>query len=259
MGFASGIIYSGSGAGGTLFPIAIGHALESVGFAWTLRLSAAWGLILAGGAAFFLKPRLPIAKPAALPQRSWLKTLAPEGLGTLLHPFAATQIGLVVCQAAAWCTISLYLATWTSSLGFSPTTSTGVLSGFNAAATVGYLVTGRLIDSMPYLVLMSSSALICALSAWLLLGFSHSLPLIIIFSLAFGAAGGGFPSECWRMRSQTGQAHSRSYPARLTAFYTPVSRSIAALRSQEVSPIYLAVIFVRGIAAVAGPLIGSAL
>lgn len=191
MGFASGIIYSGSGAGGTLFPIAINHALESVGFAWTLRLSAAWGLILAGGAAFFLKPRLPITRPNTRP-RSMIRALAPEGLGSLLHPFAVTQVVLVVCQASAWCTISLYLATWTSSLGFSATTSTGVLSGFNAAATIGYLVTGRLIDSMPYLVLMSGSTLICGLSAYLLLGFSHSLPLIIIFSLIFGAAGGGF-------------------------------------------------------------------
>lgn len=235
IGFASGVLLSGSGIGGTVFPFIINKLLQSIGFEWTLRVVAAYTVAVGFGAALLLKPRLPVTKPSTRP-RSWWKILAPEGLHSLLHPFALLQLIVIVVQAGVWCTISLYLATWTSSLGFSASTATGVLSGFNAASTVGYIMWGRLIDSVPYLYLMATSALMCSLSCFLLLGFSHSLPLIILFSLLFGAAGGGF-----------------------TTFITPITRRLALMYNHEVAPIYLGIVFIRGFPAVLGPLIGSSL
>lgn len=235
VGFASGVLLSGSGLGGTVFPILIGKFLDRVGFQWTLRISAAWTCTIGIVAALLLKPRLPITKPTT-ESRNWVKAIAPDGLRSLLHPFSLMQTAVVLTQSGVWCTISLYLATWTSSLGFSSTASTGVLASFNAASTIGYLGWGRLIDSVPYLYLMAISGLICSLSCFLLLGFSHSLPLIIMFSLLFGSAGGGF-----------------------TTFLTPISKEIGAMYNCEIAPLYLGIVFLRGVAAIVGPLIGSSL
>ncbi|CAO1622107.1 unnamed protein product [Sympodiomycopsis kandeliae] len=236
-GMASGVIYSGSGLGGTIFPVIFGKLLSSIGFSWTLRAIAAFNLISISIAAYFLKPRLPIVRPSTnYAPRALIKALAPDGLRAMIGPFSFTLQALIFFQGSAWLSISLYLASYTSTLGFSQTTATATLSAFNASATLGYLLLGRLIDSTSYTKLMAISTSICSLSAFLLLGFSRSLPLLIIFSLIFGTAGGGF-----------------------TTFITPISNDLALIHNQQTAPIYLAFIFVRGISAVIGPLIGSSL
>lgn len=236
-GMASGVIYSGSGLGGTIFPIIFGKMLNALGYAWTVRVIAAMNFISISAAGYFLRPRLPIVRPSipASP-RAIARNFAPDGLKALIGSLAGTLQVILFFQSAAWLSISLYIASYTSTLGFSDTTATGTLSAFNASATLGYLLLGRLIDVASYTKLMAASTVISSLSALLLLGFSQSLPLLIIFSLIFGTAGGGF-----------------------TTFLTPMSNDLALVNNQQTAPIYLALIFVRGIAAVIGPLIGSAL
>lgn len=236
-GMASGVIYSGSGVGGTIFPVIFGKLLGAIGFSWTLRTIAVFNLIAVSIAGFFLRPRLPVVRPSSSPPaRALAKALAPDGLRAMIGPLSNTLQMIIFCQGAAWLSISLYIASYSSTLGFSDATATGTLSAFNASATLGYLLLGRLIDSASHTKLMAASTGICSLSAFLLLGFSRSLPLLIVFSLIFGSVGGGF-----------------------TTFLTPVANDLALIHSQQTAPIYLALIFVRGIASVVGPLIGSAL
>lgn len=233
-GLATGIIYSGSGLGGVLFPIVITRLLDSVGFAWTLRIMALLSFILGTGASLALKPRLPLISPAF--SSFSIKRLLPGNLSPLFTRFGGLCEAILFLQAAAWYTISLYISSYTTSLGFSASTATGVLSAFNASATVGYLIIGRLIDVTSYITIIIFSTSICSLAAFFLLGFSHSLPLIVVFVLVFGLIGGGF-----------------------STMLTPFSRDLAIFSNQESATLYVALIFVRGIAAISGPLIGAAL
>ncbi|PWN41611.1 MFS general substrate transporter [Ceraceosorus guamensis] len=235
MGTANGIIFSGSGLGGTIFPLVLNKLLQRVGFAWTLRVMSLYSLILAGGSILLLKPRLPVRRPTALP-RNPLRRLAPEGVKELWSPLALAQEAAVIFQTVAWCTISLYISSYTTSLGFSTTTATGVLSAFNAAATVGFFLVGRLVDGSSHTVLMAISTLVCSVLAFVFLGFTRSLPLLIVFALLFGTAGGGF-----------------------TTFLGPISKTVALRGNQEIAAIHSATIFIRGVAAVLGPLLGSTL
>jgi MFS family permease len=164
-GLASGIIYSGSGLGGIVFPLIITKLLNTLGFAWTLRVMALLSLVLGSLASMALKPRLPIV-PAS-ESRFSIGQLLPGNLNALFSPFAGFSQLVVFLQAGAWYTISLYISSYTTSLGFSSSTATIVLSAFNASATIGLLAMGRLIDVTPYNIIMISSATICSLSTWI--------------------------------------------------------------------------------------------
>lgn len=233
-GLATGIIYSGSGLGGVLFPIVITRLLDSIGFAWTLRVMALLSFILGAAASMALKPRLPLVNPAF--SSFSIKRLLPGNLLPLFTQFGGLCEAILFLQASGWYTVSLYISSYTTSLGFSSSTATGVLSAFNASATVGYLIVGRLIDVTSYISVIIFSTSICSLAAFFLLGFSHSLPLVITFVLVFGLAGGGFAT-----------------------MLTPFSRDLAIFSNQESANLCVALIFVRGIAAVSGPLIGTTL
>lgn len=238
-GFATGIIFAGSGIGGVVWPLAITASLTNIGFAWTLRIIAIVTLVLSVGATFCLKPRLPINVPDYSTRRwnrAMIKSLLPGDLRPMLAPLAGFNEMAIFVQSCAWYTISLYIATYCTSLGFSSSTATGILSAYNGAATVGYLIVGPLIDRISYTLVMLVSMLICSLSAFLLLGFSQSLPLLILFVLIFGLGGGGF-----------------------TTFFSPVARDVAAFSNQEMPTIFFALMFLRGLAAIAGPLAGAAL
>ncbi|KAJ1302909.1 hypothetical protein OPQ81_003208 [Rhizoctonia solani] len=62
-GLAASIIFGGAGAGGTVYPLATNYLLESLGFRWTLRIWAAFTLVLSTISLFFMKPRLPANRP----------------------------------------------------------------------------------------------------------------------------------------------------------------------------------------------------
>lgn len=139
-------------------------------------------------------------------------------------------------QAFGWYVVSLYIATYATALGFSSTVSTGILSAFNASAIIGYLITGPVIDKLSFTLAMSVSCGLCSVIALLLFGFATSLPLVLVFVLTFGAVGGGFG-----------------------CFVTPIARDVAASTGSDNNLQFLCWMFIRGIAAVSGPLIGSAL
>lgn len=248
-GTASGIIYAGSGIGGVIFPYILSFLLKAIGFEWTLRAVALANLALTVGAWLGLQPRLRPQPPAretraragsTLPTldhlQAIMKRLLPGNLRPLRGRLSLLALAALCFQTAAWCTVSLYIATYASSLGLSSSESTGMLAAFNASATVGLLVVGRLIDATLYTRIMALSTIICAVASAVLLGFAHTLGTVLAFVLLFGIAGGGF-----------------------TTFMTPISRDVAELGNVAIGPVYLALVFWRGVAAVGGPLVASTL
>lgn len=80
-GLAGGIVYSGTGLGGFVFPFVLNTLLAKVGLAWTLRIWAIGTSFFAGIACFGMKSRFPVPKFSAgqrrpkiiPPQLSFLK------------------------------------------------------------------------------------------------------------------------------------------------------------------------------------------
>ncbi|KAJ9475618.1 putative transporter ESBP6 [Pseudozyma hubeiensis] len=238
-GFATSVIFMGSGVGGVVFPLVLNALLTSVGFAWTMRVWALAQLTLNGTALYLLKPRIPQQAPAKVPRASakqLLRLIYPGDLRPLLSPIAMIYFVVIMLQAFGWYIVSLYIATYATALGFNSTVSTGILSAFNASAIIGYLITGPAIDKLSFTLAMAVSTSLCAITALLLFGFATSLAIVLVFVLTFGAAGGGFG-----------------------CFITPIARDVSTMTNSDNALQFLAWMFIRGIAAVSGPLIGSAL
>ncbi|KAJ9480378.1 putative transporter MCH2 (putative) [Pseudozyma hubeiensis] len=230
-GFATSIIFSGAGIGGIVWPIIFSQTLQRIGFRWTLRFWALLQLTISGGAVMCLKPgRKP---PPTLKPLRWKSTL-PGFPRSLLSPVALFNIVVSLTQSTAYYSISLNISNYASSVGFSSTTSTGILSAFNASAAITYFVLSYLIDRFAYPLLMATSTALNLVFTVLVLGFAgRSLTKIIVYVVFFGLTGGGF-----------------------ACFMTPMARDIPdRSRSHEFSLRFLYFITFRGLAAMVGPII----
>ena len=61
-GLAGGIIFSGTGLGGFVFPFILNALLDKVGLAWTLRIWAIGTSFFSAIACFGMKSRFPVPK-----------------------------------------------------------------------------------------------------------------------------------------------------------------------------------------------------
>lgn len=230
-GFATSIIFSGAGIGGIVWPIIFSQTLQRIGFRWTLRSWALLQLVISGGAVMCLKPGRK-APPTSKPLRR--KSALPGFPRSLSSPVALLNIVVSLTQSTAYYSISLNISNYASSVGFSSTTSTGILSAFNASAAITYFVLSYLIDRFAYPLLMATSTALNLMFTVLVLGFAgHSLTKIIVYVVFFGLTGGGF-----------------------ACFMTPMARDIPdRSRSHEFSLRFLYFITFRGLAAMVGPII----
>ncbi|KAN0065576.1 hypothetical protein ACQY0O_001441 [Thecaphora frezii] len=232
-GLATGVILSGTGVGGIVFPLVFNALLASVGFRWTLRVWALLHLVLAGLAVAFLRPPIQ-AKPRQAPVT--LRELLPPLPAYVLDRRFALYTSAIAFQAMGWYTISLYISSYTTSHGYSASTSTLVLVVFNASSTLTTFLTGGLVDRFSYAIVMGVSMLLCALASLLVLGFADSLGLILVFAIVFGVAGGGFSCQ-----------------------FTPMSNAFSRRSGVPFGLVYFTMMLFRAVAVVAGPLVASAL
>ncbi|SPO27248.1 related to monocarboxylate permease [Ustilago trichophora] len=230
-GFATALIFAGSAIGGILWPIIFTQLLERIGFRWTLRTWALIQLVVSGSAVMCIIPGhklQPITKPLR-----W-RAIIPGFPRSLLSPLTLLNCVALLTQTTAWYSVSLNISNYASSMGFSSSTSTGILSVFNASAAITYFILGYLVDRFPYPLIMATSTTLNLVFTVLVFGFAgNSLTKIIVYVVFFGISGGGFSS-----------------------FLTPVSRDIPdQTRSHEFSLRFLYLVAVRGLAAMLGPII----
>lgn len=95
---------------------------------------------------------------------------------------------------------------------------------------------GYICDRFPYPLVMFSIGVVGTLSTFLLLGFARTLPVVLVFTLLFGFAAG---SWC--------------------ATWSSSSVDISRLRKIPVDSVMMSLVFVRGVAAIYGPLVAAAL
>ena len=230
-GFATALIFAGSGIGGILWPIMFTQMLQNIGFRWTLRTWGSIQLIVSGTATFCLSPGRKL-DPTARPFR-W-RAILPGFPRSLLSTVTLLSIVVLLLQTTAYYSVALNISAYAVSMGFSSNTATGVLSAFNASAAITYFVLGYLVDRFPYPLLMATSTMLNLVFTALVFGFAgNSLTKIVLYAVFYGLTGGGFSS-----------------------FLTPVSRDIRdTLRSHEYSQRFLYLVCVRGLAAMLGPII----
>ncbi|KAH7322171.1 major facilitator superfamily domain-containing protein [Rhizoctonia solani] len=235
-GIAAAIIFGGAGAGGTCFPIAANFLLDKFGFRWTLRIWAAFMLVLGALALAFTRPRLPIVRPQNSDGPSLWTRLTRQHWAFLKSPLFICMSLTNIVQALAYFPVSLYMAVYTTSLGLSALDGSLVLSVFNFSSIIGQIIFGHACDVAPYQYVIVVSGTGAALSAYLLWGFAHSLGLIFAFVIVFGSLSGGFASV---------------WPA--------ASADIAGSEQSAFLNAYGLLTMGKGVAAIIGPLMAAAL
>ncbi|KAJ7109581.1 major facilitator superfamily domain-containing protein [Mycena crocata] len=233
---ANGIAYSGAGTGGLIFPFVFTTTLDKLGFAWTLRIWSAIFLVGGGTALYFMKPRLPpIRPPTTTREHSRAAALKLE-FAYLFSPLWAMNALLTFMASAGLFAVSFYLATYCSSLGLGSAATSGTVAAFNAAGLLGEISIGYACDRLAYPLVILSIGSIGGLSTFLLLGFARSLSTVVVFTLIFGWAAG---SWC--------------------ATWSASCLDIARLRKIPIDSVIMSMIFVRGVAALIGPLVAAGL
>ncbi|PPQ81421.1 hypothetical protein CVT25_015925 [Psilocybe cyanescens] len=204
-GLATGIIFCGSGVGGFIFPFMMGYLLEYAGFRWTLRIWALTFGLCCAIAVLGLKPRVPTRKPSIeFPRQPW----RPRDLSLLKSPVLFGVIGITVIQALGFFPVSLFISTYTSSLSSAKLPPLLVLSLFNVAAALFFVLFGRFSDSYPYPYVIMASGIGCALASFIFWGFASSLAWIFSFAIVFGGFGGAFPTIWPVAASEIGGTHN---------------------------------------------------
>ncbi|KAJ7157690.1 major facilitator superfamily domain-containing protein [Mycena crocata] len=233
---ANGIAFSGAGTGGLIYPFIFPTTLDKLGFAWTLRIWSA--ILLVGGATalYFIKPRLPAIRPRATTREHSRAAALKLEFAYLFSPFWAMNALLTFMASAGLFAVSFYLATYCSSLGLSSAATSGAVAAFNASGLLGEISIGYACDRFAYPLVILFIGAIGGLSTFLLLGFARSLTTVVIFTLLFGWAAGSWP-----------------------ATWSASCLDIARLRKIPIASVTLSMIFVRGVAALIGPLVAAAL
>ncbi|KAF9568725.1 MFS general substrate transporter [Agrocybe pediades] len=190
-GLAGGLIFAGGGAGGFIFPLALGALLDKVGFRWTLRIWAIMFGLCCGVGLFGIKARIPVRKPT--PERP-RQPLFPKDLSFMKTPVFFCLTAITIVQSSGLFPVSIFISTYTSSLSSAALPPKLVLALFNAATGIFFIIFGRLCDSFPYPYVIMGSGLGCAVAVFVLWGFATSLPWIFAFTIVFGGLGGAFPA-----------------------------------------------------------------
>ncbi|CAE6430388.1 unnamed protein product [Rhizoctonia solani] len=236
-GLAASIIFGGAGAGGTVYPLVTNYLLESLGFRWTLRIWAAFTLVLCSISLIFMKPRLPVNRPSGTRRIGFFSMIRRQNWSFLYSPLFICISVTSFVQALAYFPVSLYMAVYTTSLGLPAVNGTIVVAIFNLAAVIGQVVFGHFCDIAPYPYVIIISGAGASLSAYLLWGFAHNLGVIFVFVIAFGVMSGGF-----------------------TSIWPAASADIVGPEHQATVPNVFGILGVwKGAAAVIGPVVAAAL
>ncbi|OCF43798.1 monocarboxylic acid transporter [Kwoniella heveanensis CBS 569] len=238
-GLASGIMYAGSGGGGTIFPLVLQALLSRFGYkAAMITLGIAYAAL--GSIALIpIKRRIPLSRyeldgaasgaggtgngrRAAKMNWSFLKKRAfVLGVSTIL----LTSLGNFIP--------TLWIPSYAEDLGMHKPDGTAVISILNAASALGCPSIGWLSDRLPLratvLISCTGSALACAF----LWGFGTHQATFVIFAIVFGALGCSFTS-IWSKIIGYAAKDDPSATALVYAIFT-ATRGIGNLSSGPVS------------------------
>ncbi|GEM07667.1 MFS monocarboxylate transporter [Rhodotorula toruloides] len=226
-GLAGGIIWSGTGIGGFVFPFLFSGLLSKVGFAWVVRV---WSLITAvvfAFAVYIVKPRIPPPKVRKGERGPW--PAFPWKL--LIDPIFA--IASLFASLSTF-PVSLYLATYASFLTTSTFAAEIVVGIYNIAASVGCTALGYVSDwsYTSATILCGVLGTIIALFAW---GWSDTLAKTYGFAVLFG------------------------FSSQMIVAWSGATRDVAGQDPYAAALVYCLLSVVRGVASMVMPLVSQKL
>ncbi|KAK4701779.1 hypothetical protein P7C70_g4451, partial [Phenoliferia sp. Uapishka_3] len=172
--------------GGFVFPFLIGGLLEKVGFAWTVRIWAAFTCVAFGCALLTLRPRLPVAKPKRGESRG---RFLPLDLSFLWTPTVLIMCATTFVSSLSFFPVSLYIPTYTVALA-TPLSATVVLAVYNAASVLGQVGVGWFSDRYSYPAIISIIGISCSITAFFSWGYADTLGKVFGFVILFGSLSG---------------------------------------------------------------------
>ncbi|KAL9620686.1 MAG: hypothetical protein Q9160_004822 [Pyrenula sp. 1 TL-2023] len=155
-------------------------------FRTTLRI---WSLILfllTPPFIYTIKPRLPLSR-ARLNRKL--------DLSFMRLPHYYIHEAATLLQGVGFFAPGIYLPTYAKSLGLSSAAATATLALQNGAAVFGCLFVGALVDRFHVTTVIGICTFGAVFSVFVLWGLSASLPLLLLFSAAYGFFAGGFSSN----------------------------------------------------------------
>jgi MFS family permease len=195
-GFAYGILFSITDLLGFGFSILATALLRRHGLRWTLLTFAGIILLIPGPAILFLKPRPPEDKDVFCPETPLAiikRCLYHARRYCRQHIFYLFTLSNIL-QALAFYLPFIYLPSYTTDLGHTPTQGAIVLGTANFAQIFGELGFGQLSDSVNVNILIIISSLVASISVLALWGLAQSLVQLVFFALVFGGFASGFIS-----------------------------------------------------------------
>ncbi|KAK8103880.1 Major facilitator superfamily transporter [Apiospora kogelbergensis] len=180
-GLAYGIMWSGTGIAGVVLPLLFESLLRSLGYQTTLRLWAGVLFAITAPLAFFIKPRVPVARPF--------------NFKFLLLPSFLIYQSANILEATGFFLPAIYLPTYARSVfasGSLPSATTILL--INVASVVGCVAMGSLTDHLHVttcILLSTIGAVFCVFLVW---GLASSLAGLYAFCILYGLFAGSYTS-----------------------------------------------------------------
>ncbi|KAF2102473.1 putative MFS monocarboxylate transporter [Rhizodiscina lignyota] len=184
-GFAYGIIMGGLGIAGTVFPLIVQWLLSTYGYQTTLRVCSLIIFLLTAPSLVFFKPRVPpsqVTHSRRLDLSFWTTSC-----------FAISQFGNII-EALGYFIPPIYLPSYARSLGAGGFLSILTIILLNAAACVGNVIMGAMVDRFHFSTCVLISTVGTTLSVFLLWGLSDSLPTLYVFCIMYGLFACSWPS-----------------------------------------------------------------
>ncbi|TXT04255.1 hypothetical protein VHUM_04253 [Vanrija humicola] len=189
-GMAGGILYSGTGVGGTVMPFIMDALLTRLGYKATMiAVGVAYGAINAA-ALVFIRRRIP------LPSRAEAVGPARRRIDWAVARTWAFWSGVLVLFLSSLGNFNptLWMPTFADTVGAKKPGGVALVSIMNAASVPGLLMTGWLSDRLPTKLIVFLNCLVGALAAALPWGMGTSTAPLIVFSVVWGLTALSFSS-----------------------------------------------------------------
>jgi MFS family permease len=205
-GLAFGMVWAGSGLSGIIFPLLLEKLLSRFGFQTTLRILSVLVFVLAGPFLYFHKPRIPISASRHLSFRFLFNRV-----------FIFYQIGNIF-EALGFFLPALYLPTFARAIGTSGFLSSFTVTAFNLASIFGSVSMGFLSDRYHVQNCVAIATVGAALSIFFLWGFSLDIPVLLVFSIAYGLFAGSYSATWSGMINEIQRVDPTSDPTIIFSF-----------------------------------------
>ncbi|KAG9311579.1 MFS general substrate transporter [Chiua virens] len=239
-GFANGVIFAGTAAGGLVMPFLLPSLVKAYGLFLTLRIIAIASLIILLPCLIFVRPRLPQGNV----QSPSIRAFAVSSI-TLRDRTWWMLVAANVFQGFAFFVPLIYIPTFSSALHLDSALSSLAMALLNGSSTAGPVLVGFLSDYfMPWPIasIISVVSLLCTIVFWGAIGDVYG---IMLFCVTYGFVAGGW-STLWTsfIRQIAHQDASLSMSMYGFMFFTrglgnvlstPISTALAPVASQSIA------------------------